>query len=49
MEGRCGEEGERDGWGEGGRGEILEQGGDQGGMQAEEQLTGVQPVALHLM
>ena len=49
MEGRCGEEGEGDCWGEVGIGEILEQGGDQGGVQTEEQLAGVQPVVLHSM
>ena len=49
MEGGGGEEGEGDCWGEVGRGQILEQGGDQGGVQAQEQLASVEPVALHLI
>ena len=49
MEGRCGEEGEGDGRGEVGRGKTLEESGDQGGVETEEKLVGVEPVKLMVM
>ena len=46
MQGGGGEEGEGDGRGEVGGGEALEESGDEGGVETEEELVGVQPVKL---
>ena len=46
MQGGGGEEGEGDGGGEVGGGEAFEKAGDEGGVETEEELVGVQPVKL---
>ena len=46
MQGGGGEKGEGDGRREVGGGEALEESGDEGGVETEEQLVGVQPVKL---
>ena len=46
VQGGGGEEGEGDGGGEVGGGEAFEKAGDEGGVETEEELVGVQPVKL---